>query len=101
MSEPIIRPARPEDLPEMVELCGLHAAYENAEFNPAGKEQALAEALFSRLPVLQARVIEQRSSLLGYATATREYSTWQGGFSCTWIACSFAKTQEDRGWENV
>jgi ribosomal protein S18 acetylase RimI-like enzyme len=80
MTDLIIRPAIADDLPELVELCALHAAYENAPYDPGGKQQKLAAALFSSVPVLFAQVAEQRGKLLAYATATREFSTWNGDY---------------------
>lgn len=60
----------------LVELCAEHAAYEGAEYDPRGKAHRLSLALFSDPPRLHAWVAERGGQAVGYATASREYSTW-------------------------
>ena len=43
-------------------------------------ETALHAALFGAPPLLMCWVAERGGDLLGYATATREFSTWQAGY---------------------
>ncbi|GHO81602.1 GCN5 family N-acetyltransferase [Ktedonobacter sp. SOSP1-85] len=72
----LIREAVPDDIEALIQLCAEHAAYEGARYNPQGKGEQLSSALFSTPPRLYAWVIEQDGKLLGYATATQEFSTW-------------------------
>lgn len=74
---PTIRPVQPADLPQLVELCQAHAAYERAEYSPAGKAEALAGALFGPQPRLYLWVVErQPGKLAGFMALTLDYSTW-------------------------
>lgn len=73
---PIIRPISPIDMQCFIQLCAEHAQYEDALYNPQNKEECLFHALFSDSPRLYAWVIEQHGKLVGYATATLEFSTW-------------------------
>ena len=66
-----------QDLAALVLLCGEHAQHEGAAHAPAAMAEGLARALFSPSPRLHAWVAEVRGELLGYATATVEFSTWQ------------------------
>ncbi|HEX7916616.1 GNAT family N-acetyltransferase [Rudaea sp.] len=71
-----IRPLRPEDLPALIEMCAEHAAYERATFDPVGKVSRLAAALFSSVPRAHAWIAWDADRAIGYATASREFSTW-------------------------
>jgi GNAT superfamily N-acetyltransferase len=71
-----IRPVSRHDLAALIELCAEHAAYEGASYDPQGKVESLTRALFAPHPRLYAWVVEQRGRLVGYATATQEFSTW-------------------------
>lgn len=71
-----IRWAMPEDMDELVRLCTEHAAYERSSFDPAGKEEALAQMLFAPDARLKCLVAEEDARLIGYATFSVEVSTW-------------------------
>ncbi len=71
-----IRPVRAGDLAVLVELCAEHAAFEKAEFDPAGKAEALGTALFSPCARLHAWIAWDGDCALGYAAASGEFSTW-------------------------
>jgi GNAT superfamily N-acetyltransferase len=73
----LIRPARPRDIDQLVELCARHAAYEKAKFSPEGKAERLRSALFRKNPRLWCLVAADRKSIVGYATWTRDFSTWR------------------------
>ena len=75
----VVRRVRFDDLDALVAMCGEHALYEKAPYEPAGKAEALSQALFSAPPRLHAWVAEAAGELVGYATATVEFSTWQAG----------------------
>lgn len=89
-SKPLIRPALPRDTEEIVHLCAEHAAFEQAEFLPGGKADALRHALFDGVPRLRCFVIEAGDSLAGYATLTTDFSTWKAAeylhMDCLYIA---------------
>ena len=74
--EYVIRECIEKDLPELVELCGKHAAFEQANYDSTGKERLLKKALFSDRPKLFCSVIESSSKLQGYFSYTFDYSTW-------------------------
>ncbi|WP_412544018.1 GNAT family N-acetyltransferase [Longispora sp. K20-0274] len=93
----IIRPARPEDLPALVDLCVAHAAFERAAIDPTGLADRLAAALFGtgRLGCL---VLDADGRLDGYATFGREFSTWAGA-EYTHLDCLFVTgARRGGGW---
>jgi ribosomal protein S18 acetylase RimI-like enzyme len=69
-----VRTITPKDLLALVELCAEHANYEQASYNREGKVEKLRQALVNKR--LYAWVIEGEQGLVGYATATLEFSTW-------------------------
>jgi ribosomal protein S18 acetylase RimI-like enzyme len=76
-----IRYAIPNDVCEIVRLCSEHAEFEQAEFSSANKAEKLAKALFSANPHLFCLVVESSDGeILGYATFTKEFSTWDANF---------------------
>ncbi|MEM1328049.1 MAG: GNAT family N-acetyltransferase [Bacteroidota bacterium] len=90
MPTPIIRFAEQKDLPEIIQLCALHAAYEQSDYNESGKAEALAQSLFSESPALFCLVVEEGSELIGYATYMPQYSTWDAKFY-VYMDCLFMK----------
>jgi GNAT superfamily N-acetyltransferase len=66
----------PSDLAILVNLCAEHAHYERAAFDPAGKAELLVAALFSNPARLRAWIAWNGDQALGYASASREFSTW-------------------------
>lgn len=74
--EYIIRECIVKDLPELVELCGKHAEFEQANYDSTGKERLLKIALFSDRPKLFCSVIESSNKIQGYFSYTFDYSTW-------------------------
>lgn len=73
----VVRRVRRGDLGALVAMCGEHARYEKSPYAPAGKAEALSRALFPVSPRVHAWVAEAAGELIGYATATLEFSTWQ------------------------
>lgn len=74
----VVRRVERQDLMALVALCGEHALYERATLGTAADMlDGLARALFAPSPRLQAWVAEADGDLLGYATATVEFSTWR------------------------
>jgi ribosomal protein S18 acetylase RimI-like enzyme len=74
--EYIIRECEEKDLTELVELCGKHAAFEQANYNSTGKEALLKNAIFSERPKLFCFIIQSKNKLQGYFSYTFDYSTW-------------------------
>ncbi|MFJ8477696.1 GNAT family N-acetyltransferase [Kitasatospora sp. NPDC094011] len=76
----VIRPATAADLPAIARLCADHAAFERAAPVPADLAARLAPALFSARPRAWCLVVDrdgEPGELIGYATYSREFSTWQ------------------------
>lgn len=80
MSDIKIRKVRPSDIETVIKLCELHANFEGAEYDTEGKEEKLSELLFQEQPVLSCLVAEQNGTLLGYATVSKEPSTWDADY---------------------
>jgi GNAT superfamily N-acetyltransferase len=80
----------PWHISQFVALCEKHAAFEKAYYETVGKAQALSSALFSEPPRLYAWVAIAEQVLLGYATASSEYSTWSAAeylhMDCLFVA---------------
>jgi ribosomal protein S18 acetylase RimI-like enzyme len=74
-----VRAVTPTDLEQLVLLCAEHADYEKASYSPEGKAKLLQVALFEQKN-LYAWAVEQNKSLVGYATATLEFSTWDAAY---------------------
>lgn len=75
-----IRAAKPADLPEIVHLCAEHAEFEQADYSAFGKAERLQTYLFGIPPAVYCLVVEMGNSLSGYATYSKEFSTWDAGF---------------------
>ncbi len=75
-----IRKAILQDIPAIIKLCAEHAIYEKAAYNKSGKAEGLKEALFGKDPVLFCYVVVKDQTHIGYATYTKEYSTWQANY---------------------
>jgi GNAT superfamily N-acetyltransferase len=72
-----VRPMRPSDVQVVVRLCEELAAFERAEFCPDGKTEGLSRALFATVPQLWGFVVDVEGVVVGYATCTRDFSTWR------------------------
>ena len=72
----VLRAAQPNDLPEIIRLCGAHAAHEKVPYDATGKAELLTQQLFSDRPPLQCLVVERGDLLAGYATFMEQFSTW-------------------------
>lgn len=80
MTDLIIRKVEPGDIDQVVQLCRLHAEYEGTAYNKTGKADKLVEAFFSDNPVVHCFVAIRSEKLVGYATATKEFSTWDADY---------------------
>ncbi|MCP3757430.1 GNAT family N-acetyltransferase [Streptomyces sp. TBY4] len=75
---PVVRPARPGDLPRLVELMREHMVYERSAPRPAGLADRLGAQLFAdgaRLRVLLAET--PHGEVAGYAACSAEFSFWE------------------------
>jgi L-amino acid N-acyltransferase YncA len=92
----LIRDCDPDDIPEVIDLCQKHAAYEKASFNPIGKEEKLRDALFSNQPQLFCMVVEINGIIVGYASYTFDFSTWDAA-TFMYMDCLYLE-EEARGF---
>lgn len=90
-----IRKALPDDIQSIIELCVEHAAYEVAEYQPEGKAQKLSELLFCANPQLHCILAIVAEDIVGYATFSRECSTWNAAYYIH-LDCLYLK-QDFRG----
>ncbi len=72
----IIRRARLDDISRVSKLCSAHATYERSQFDPKGHQQRLAKAIDGVDPRLTIFIAESQGAVVGYASVSREYSTW-------------------------
>lgn len=90
-----IRFAQKKDLPQIIELCKAHAEYEHANYDSTNKEELLEKFLFGQNSALQCLVVAQQDNIVGYATFTKQFSTWDANFYM-YLDCLFL-TEETRG----
>ncbi len=88
----IIRPAEPDDIQEIIRLCGEHAEYEQASYSPDGKAEKLAGFLFSETPRLYCLIAQKADEIVGYATYMQEFSTWDASLFIH-LDCLFVRPQ--------
>jgi GNAT superfamily N-acetyltransferase len=89
-----IREPENTDIINLMPLIAAHAEYEKAAFHPDGKAERLNTALFVSKR-LHGLVVEQDGELIGYATYTFDYSTWDAA-EFMYLDCLFLK-EEARG----
>ncbi len=79
MSGGTVRPARAEDVPELMAMVRELAAYERAEHEVLADEGLLAAALLGERPAVFAHVVEEPDgALAGFALWYVTFSTWLG-----------------------
>ncbi|WP_424211236.1 GNAT family N-acetyltransferase [Streptomyces sp. BI20] len=94
----LIRRARPEDLPRLVELIEEHVAYERAAPRPPGLADRLGPQLFAsdaRLWVLVAELPD--GTLAGYAACAPEYAFWNAAHHLHMDCLYLAESARGRG----
>lgn len=74
--EYIIRPCEEKDLPELVNLCAAHAAYEKSDYSPEGKLAGLKDAIFGSPKRLNVWIVEVNGKAEGFTSFTFDFSTW-------------------------
>jgi ribosomal protein S18 acetylase RimI-like enzyme len=75
-----IRACTPNDLDRLMILIEKHAAFEKAAYSPVGKKEKLQAALFTETGPLHCIVAELANEVIGYATYTFDYSTWDAAW---------------------
>ncbi|MFC5667186.1 GNAT family N-acetyltransferase [Kitasatospora misakiensis] len=96
-----IRPATAADLPALAELCAAHADFERAGPVPADLAARLEPVLFSARPRAWCLVVDRGGELIGYATFSREFSTWQAA-DYLHLDCLFVtEAHRGAGWGRV
>lgn len=78
------------DIPQLIQLCALHAAFEEATYELEGKALRLENDLFAENPKLFCLVVERDGVLLGYATYMKQYATWDAQ-DYLYMDCLFIK----------
>lgn len=75
---PLIRPARPGDAADILDLIHELAIYEREPDAVKNTEPALVSHLFGPDPQVYAHVVEDDGTVLGFALWFLTYSTWEG-----------------------
>lgn len=91
-----IRKCELRDLPKLILLCQKHAEYERTDYSDLGKEEALKKALFRENPKLNCLVVATNKTIVGYASYTFDYSTWDAA-DFLYMDCLFLE-EEVRGF---
>ena len=73
-----VRPARPEDVPTILQLVRDLAAYEREPDAVRTTAEQLRDALFGAAPAVFAHVAEVDGVVVGFALWFRNFSTWEG-----------------------
>jgi GNAT superfamily N-acetyltransferase len=92
----LIRDCQPKDINAVVDLCQKHADYERAIFDPIGKKDGLKNALFREHPQLFCLVVEVNKTIVGYASYTFDFSTWDAA-TFMYLDCLYLE-EEIRGF---
>ena len=90
----VIRFALEKDINQIIELCRLHAEYEQAIYDATDKTELLLEHIFVH-ETIKCLVVEVDSSIVGYATFMKQFSTWDVCYYI-YLDCLFIK-EDDRG----
>jgi len=85
-----IRKVEKKDMPQLIQLCKKHAAYERAEYIKSTTLEALSTHLFEQESPLQCLVVEEKERLMGYATFMKQFSTWDADFY-VYLDCLYLK----------
>jgi len=92
-----IRFAEKNDISNIVELCELHAIYEQSKFDKTNKITLLSKHLFHSRGVLECLVVEEDKEIIGYATFMKQFSTWDASFYLYLDCLFFLDTAREKG----
>jgi ribosomal protein S18 acetylase RimI-like enzyme len=90
--EYVIRKVGKNDLETLVELCQAHAEHEQSFYSTTDKAVLLKKALFAENPKLFCLVVERSGMLVGYASYTVDFSTWDAS-SFLYLDCLYLKPE--------
>jgi GNAT superfamily N-acetyltransferase len=91
-----VRFAVPGDLDAVVKLCIEHAAYEKASIHCRMLTNRLHRFLFAPDPRAWCGVADDRGHLVGYATWSREFSTWHAA-EYVHMDCLYVRSESRNG----
>lgn len=74
--EYLIRDFQDGDIDALIQLCARHAAHELHDYDEIGKASRLKNALLSPIPPLHCWIVIVKELIVGYATFTFDFSTW-------------------------
>lgn len=75
-----LRPCSREDLDKLLILIAKHAEFEQSAYTSEGKKERLQLAVFGEKRPLSCIVAEVKGEVIGYATYTFDYSTWDAAW---------------------
>lgn len=87
-----IRAIEKSDLSQLGALIIEHADYEGLPIENFSQTKQLGKLIFSETPVLFVWVVEMGKELLGYMSATIDYSTWQAA-PFVYLDCLYLREQ--------
>jgi len=97
MSDILIRKIQKHEIKELINLCDLHARYENAPYDKTGKEEKLHLALFKEASNITCFVAVQNEEILAYATVIKEFSTWDAAYYLHMDCLYIKESQRGKG----
>jgi GNAT superfamily N-acetyltransferase len=74
----VIRPAKREDVPAILELIRALATYERAPNEVTATEEELVEVLFGKKPAAELLLVLEKDAAAGFAVFFYNFSTWLG-----------------------
>jgi len=80
MNDILLRKIQKHEIKELINLCALHANYENASYDKTGKEEKLLLALFKEDSNITCLLAVENEKILAYATVIKEFSTWDAAY---------------------
>jgi GNAT superfamily N-acetyltransferase len=92
---PLVRAARPEDVPLLLSMFRELAAYEHLEDLLEASEQRLAEALFGARPTAEALIAELGDEVAGYAVFFHTFSSFLA-LPGVWLEDLFVRPEHRR-----
>lgn len=68
------------DLPQLLQLCQAHAAFEHCDFDASRKEEGWRQYLLGGERIATCWVVEHQEELIGYASFMKQFSTWDAKY---------------------
>ncbi len=92
MDSPLIRTARPDDIPALLGMIRELADFENLSDQVVATEADYQESLFGEKPAAEALIVEADGEIIGYAIFFRTFSTFIGKAGL-WLEDLYVKPQ--------